>query len=659
VNRKQLNDVPLTHSTVQYTKNDSQDTLNNLLHSNITYNNYLHEEHIHDVDHQKIPNKLFSILSFPKITISDLNTSSSINLSNSSNTQTTPNYFDESPTLTTTKCNKSKIIQFITTDSPTPSISKALKSINKDKWIDAIKLEVSSLLDHQILLPIDYHTLPYEFEYIDITTKLKLKFKANGDIDKYKARSCGRGDQLEQLLSHVETFSPTISDETFLLLMQLSIIYEWVSFNIDTVSAFLHQIRPPSATKIYTRIDKKICEICGLNPQQFYIIDKYIYGLPDSGKAYYEAIRTLLIENQFAQSIVDNCLFYMINTIYHIYIIIYVDDTYIFSNKHEGITYAKSVFQSKFPIQDSDPSNYLGLHIHKTTTDATTSFKITQPKLLQEIVHEFLPNYNEKPSLPTFQRNIVPINKLINYDNSAQPIIDNLSNKTINKIKTYQQYMHLLGKLQYLVKSRPDIKLALSYLATKSNNHTQADYNALIHIVKYLSTTTELGLVLHKHCGNPLTIHCYVDASYLSHEDSKSHTGYTISFGPTGSFISKSKKQNLISTSSMHAEARAVYTLIQTLINIYVILIELQLPIQLPIIVFEDNEALIYSTTNTTAKNKKCRHFMMLVNFIKEQIQHGLIKFYKVPSANNTADLLAKPTFGPDFLNKRKSLGVL
>jgi hypothetical protein len=94
---------------------------------------------------------------------------------------------------------------------------------------------------------------------------LKLKFKANGDIDKYKARSCGRGDQLQQLLSHVETFSPTISDETFLLLMQLSIIYEWVSFNIDTVSAFLHQIRPPSATKIYTRIDKKICEICKVN----------------------------------------------------------------------------------------------------------------------------------------------------------------------------------------------------------------------------------------------------------------------------------------------------------------------------------------------------------------------------------------------------------
>ena len=151
----------------------------------------------------------------------------------------------------------------------------------------------------------------------------------------------------------------------------------------------------------------------------------------------------------------------------------------------------------------------------------------------------------------------------------------------------------------------------------------------MLNIIHYLSSTKELGLILYKHNGNPLTIYCYVDAAYLLHADSKSHSGYTISFGPTGSFISKSKKQKLISTSAMHAETRAVYYLIQTLINIYVILIELQLPISLPIIVFEDNEALIYSTTVITAKNKHCRHFIMLVNFIKEQVQHGLFKFIK------------------------------
>jgi hypothetical protein len=326
-----------------------------------------------------------------------------------------------------------------------------------------------------------------------------------------------------------------------------------------------------------------------------------------------------------------------------------VDDTYIFSNNVEGLSFAKTVFQSEFPIQNSDPSNYLGIHIEKIISiNNISSFKLTQPKLISEIIEEFKPK-----NTSTSQKYLLPINKLYNYN--SDKLQDNVLPTTI----TYHDYMHLVGKLNFLLKSRPDIKLAVSYAATKSTTHTNNDYKNMLDIVSYLSETTDLGLTLYKHIGNPLTIYCYVDASYLLHSDSMSHSGFTISFGPTGSFISKSKKQKLIATSSMHAEARAVYLLIQTLINIYVILIELQLPIQLPITVFEDNEALIYSTTNSTVKNKKCRHFIMLVNFIKEQVQHNLIQFYKVSSIQNTADLLAKPTIGSDFQNKRNKLGVL
>ena len=649
---RRINDQKHPDQNDQKQNDQNDQKQNKQINQNITYNNYLHENHMDDT------NTLQSTLVFSNINISDLTKSFKI-FSNSENkySPTQNTFFNDPPTLTT-KCYKSNIKKLPIKETSTPTISKALKSINKDKWIEAIKTEITSILDHKILIPISYNLLPLEFEYIDMTTKLKLKFKSSGEIDKFKARSCGRGDQLGEILTTLQTFSPTISDETFLLLMQLSIIYSWYSFNIDTISAFLHQQRPPDAVKIYTRIDAKICEVCQLDPKQFYIIDKYIYGLPDSGKAYYEAIAKLLLEHHFIQSIVDNCLFYMLNELYQIYIIIYVDDTYIFSTKEEGIVFTKSVFQSQFPIQDSDPSNYLGLHIKKTTINNIPSYHITQPKLLQEIINEFLPT----TTTIIKKRKYIPLNQLPNYATLSIENNDSIThiNNNIKTIETttYAQYMHLIGKLQYLVKSRPDIKLAISYLATKSNTHTNANYNDLLNIVNYLSSTKDLGLVLHQYCGNPLTIYCYVDASYLLHNDSKSHTGYTISFGPTGSFISKSKKQNLISTSSMHSEARAVYALIHTLINIYVILIELKLPIQLPIIVFEDNEALIYSTSNITAKNKKCRHFIMLVNFIKEQVQHGLIKFYKVPTEHNTADLLAKPTFGPDFITKRKNLGV-
>jgi hypothetical protein len=61
----------------------------------------------------------------------------------------------------------------------------------------------------------------------------------------------------------------------------------------------------------------------------------------------------------------------------------------------------------------------------------------------------------------------------------------------------------------------------------------------------------------------------------------------------------------------------------KTIINVYIILIEIQIPIKLPVIVFEDNAPLIHVTTNETAQHNKCKHFIMLVNYIKE---HNLIE---------------------------------
>jgi hypothetical protein len=73
----------------------------------------------------------------------------------------------------------------------------------------------------------------------------------------------------------------------------------------------------------------------------------------------------------------------------------------------------------------------------------------------------------------------------------------------------------------------------------------------------------QYGLILKALQPNrALTLTCYVDASYLTHADSKSHTGFCLSFGEIGTFYSKSSKQTLVTTSSTHAEMRALYTLL-------------------------------------------------------------------------------------------------
>ena len=150
-------------------------------------------------------------------------------------------------------------------------------------------------------------------------------------------------------------------------------------------------------------------------------------------------------------------------------------------------------------------------------------------------------------------------------------------------------YLHLKGALIYLTKSQPEIQTAVSFGATHSVNPTRRDFEELIHCLKYLESTKNIGLILK--AGEPkrdLILKCYVDASYLTHPDSKFRQGYCLSFGDIGSFYSKSFKQQLISASSTQSEVLALQTLAVNIIFAVELCKELRHPIPLPAIVFNN-----------------------------------------------------------------------
>jgi hypothetical protein len=143
----------------------------------------------------------------------------------------------------------------------------------------------------------------------------------------------------------------------------------------------------------------------------------------------------------------------------------------------------------------------------------------------------------------------------------------------------------------------------------------------LIHILKYVYDTKDDSLILQPISNvNQLNLFCYVDAPYRIHPDSKSHTGYTLSFGNVvGSFYAKSIKKSHVSTSSAHAECRALYSAIQDIIFVIIhICHELKINLQLPAIVFEDNEPVVKLTTTTSTGLRKCKHFQMLTSRLRE-----------------------------------------
>ena len=64
----------------------------------------------------------------------------------------------------------------------------------------------------------------------------------------------------------------------------------------------------------------------------------------------------------------------------------------------------------------------------------------------------------------------------------------------------------------------------------------------------------------------------------------------------------------------------------------------------------EDNSTVVTMTNSDSVYTKICKHFLMVLNYIKEQIALGQIEARKIYRKLNTADMHAKPLRSTKFL---------
>ena len=525
------------------------------------------------------------------------------------------------------------VYQFMYAYASKETVGSALKSPLRDSWISAIRDEILHLLSGGTLEETGDDQIVGPHRVIHSTLQLKHKKHQDQTTDKFKARLCACGNELYGLVA--ETFSPTIGVLAYATVHQVAVIDNMYKQTVDTVGAYLHQKYPDDATPLYIVIDDKVAAACGLRTGVKYRVRKYLYGLPDAGVAYYKAYSTHLIASGYERSMSDPCLFIRKEGPIRTYVWTHVDDTFVCSTSEAELDRFSDKLRERFEITVvKEVKEYLGIAITRQPNGDTL---LTQPKLLGSLLSE----YKEELSKVKVKGVVTPL-RLYNVEDVV----------VSEKIKV-TDYLHLLGALIYLCKSRPDISTAVSFAATFAASPTVLAFKELLLILKYLEHTREKGLLLKTgDPGRDLRLTCYVDASYLTHRDSKSHTGYTLSFGEIGTFYSKSGKQTLVATSSTHAEMRAVYSLIVDIIFVVHLCIELGRPVKLPCVVMEDNSAVISVTSSAGARVKQCKHFLMLVHYVREQVIAGLIEIRKVDTKYNIADVLTKIVTGLEFTTK-------
>jgi histone deacetylase 1/2 len=114
----------------------------------------------------------------------------------------------------------------------------------------------------------------------------------------------------------------------------------------------------------------------------------------------------------------------------------------------------------------------------------------------------------------------------------------------------------IVGGLQYLTLTCPDLSFAVNKVCQFLSHPTDVHWEAVKHILRYVKGTLDMGLHIRKSPSTEVSI--YTDADWAGCvDDRRSTSGYAIYLGPN--LVSwSSKKQPTVSRSSTEAKYKAL-----------------------------------------------------------------------------------------------------
>ena len=114
-------------------------------------------------------------------------------------------------------------------DPDTPTFKEAMMSPYKKQFLKAMLLEIQELEAHNTWNVIERKSLPEEANILPSTWAFKIKRTPSGDVSKFKARFCVRGDKQVEGVDYFESYAPVVSWSVVRTLLCLSIQNNWAT----------------------------------------------------------------------------------------------------------------------------------------------------------------------------------------------------------------------------------------------------------------------------------------------------------------------------------------------------------------------------------------------------------------------------------------------
>jgi len=506
---------------------------------------------------------------------------------------------------------------------PEPTTFK--QAATKPEWVNAMNLEYQALISNNTwsLCPRPPHHNVVRNKWV-----FKIKQKSDGSVDRHKARLVAKGfDQLNGV-DYYETFSPVIKPATIRLVLALAVQFDWSINQLDVSNAFLHgeldeevYMEQPQGF-VHPSYPDHVCKL-----------HKSLYGLKQAPRAWFTRFSQALLEIGFQGSQLDPSLFIYHTSQVHIFILVYVDDIILTGNHKATISWILSKLKSDFAIKDlGELSYFLGIQ----ATRDTSGLHLRQSKYIIDLLDRTQMTDSKPYPAPS-----VAGSKMSKYDGIPLP------NPTI--------YRHIVGALQYVTLTRPEIAYSVNQLCQHMHAPTSTHFTAAKRILRYLKGSIDHGLQYSK---GPITITAYCDSDWAGNpDDRRSTTGFGIFLGPN--LISwTAKKQHIVSRSSTEAEYRSLSLATAEMYWLRMLLKELRVILPSPPLLWCDNSGALAIASNPV-NHARTKHIEVDIHFVREKVLNRDIQLKHISTLEQLADIFTKGHTAARFSFLRDKLMVL
>ena len=506
------------------------------------------------------------------------------------------------------------------------TVQEALAGPDAAEWLAALLAEGATQKRNRTWDYVLEADVPLDAQILRSLVALRTKYGQDDEILKRKIRFCVQGCS-QRAADIGETFAGVARFDSVRVGTALAASLGMILVHADVISAFLNAPLPQPR---YMRVPPGLPNVDAEGRPLVCRVLRALNGFAESPRLFADFLAAAMGRLGFKRTEADPCVFVRAPAAGAslMFAIVWVDDILAAAYTRAEADAFFTALSVDMPLVNNGPvSWYLGMAVTRGADTVTLS----QAAYVQTLATRVAGDAPLKPCDTPME--------------AGQVLVAAVLGDTMADVARFRA---LVGALLYVsVCTRPDVAYAVNQLARHMSRPSQMHWEAAVRVVRYLVTTSGLGLVYR--VGVSPVLVAYADASFASDEASRRSVGGTV-FLLAGAAVSwRSRVQSVVALSSTEAEYIAMCDTAQDAVYLRRLCAAL-MGVAVPSVkLCEDNQPAIAIASDATLSKRASRHVQVKYHFVRQCVADGTIVLEYVPTAQMVADAMTKALARPQF----------